>query len=349
MESSCRLKRFESSLPPLQSAGDLSCRPALGLAQWGIANTCVNGVTRDNRSVLSTAVTALFEPSSIFYPPYLASALLLSFAWLAWSHGLGPLRAVRVLFSRDAWFSRSSGVDFLLSLFNLTAWRTVIVTVETSAFLAGLGSLRAFGGLLERHLALHSVLVLPTAVEAALATIVTMLCFDFASYAAHRALHASPFLWSLHSVHHAAEQLTPLTTYRQHPLEPLLLNGARGAAAGLGLGFFHLIFPQSTPVVTVLGLGAGFFIYMFTVNLHHSPVPVNYPSWLKRVLVSPHVHHLHHSSEPQHFDRNFGVVFSFWDRFFETYLDEKVGLGELRFGLEKLPLSRATRKKTEVA
>jgi sterol desaturase/sphingolipid hydroxylase (fatty acid hydroxylase superfamily) len=149
----------------------------------------------------------------------------------------------------------------------------------------------------------------------------------------HRAFHRWPLLWRIHSLHHSATVLTPLTTYRQHPLEVILLHGARAAAAGLGLALLHRVLPRGTPVVTVFGLGAGFFVYMFTVNLHHAPVPVRYPRWLRAVLISPHVHHLHHSIEPRHHDRNFGVVFSLWDRALASYLEESVASESLRFGL----------------
>jgi sterol desaturase/sphingolipid hydroxylase (fatty acid hydroxylase superfamily) len=173
----------------------------------------------------------------------------------------------------------------------------------------------------------------PVAVEGMLATLVTMLAIDFSSYTMHRLLHRVGPLWRLHAVHHAATCLTPFTTYRQHPLEPLLLNGARAVAAAIGLAMFHWVFVQRTPVVTIYGLGAGFFAYMFTVNLHHAPVPLRYPRWLRYALISPHVHHLHHSTDVQHRHCNFGVVFSVWDRAFGSYFERDFATGELRFGL----------------
>jgi sterol desaturase/sphingolipid hydroxylase (fatty acid hydroxylase superfamily) len=173
----------------------------------------------------------------------------------------------------------------------------------------------------------------PPIIEATLATFTTMISIDFASYAAHRIMHRWPVLWSFHAIHHSAEKLTPLTTYRQHPVELFFLNGARALAAGFGLTTLYAFFQREPSVVTVYGLGAGFFVYMFTVNLHHSMVPVSYPHWLRGVLVSPHVHHIHHSMAERHIDRNFGVVFSVWDRMFGTYCDEEIGLEELEFGL----------------
>ena len=38
--------------------------------------------------------------------------------------------------------------------------------------------------------------------------------------------------------------------------------------------------------------------------------------------MSPSLHWLHHSDNPKHFNTNFGVNFTFWDKLFGTYLDE---------------------------
>ena len=36
------------------------------------------------------------------------------------------------------------------------------------------------------------------------------------------------------------------------------------------------------------------------------------------MFLSPHYHQLHHSVDPNHYDRNFGQVLSIWDRLFGT-------------------------------
>ena len=38
--------------------------------------------------------------------------------------------------------------------------------------------------------------------------------------------------------------------------------------------------------------------------------------------MSPTLHLLHHSANPEHFDKNFGQFITLWDKFFGTYLDE---------------------------
>jgi sterol desaturase/sphingolipid hydroxylase (fatty acid hydroxylase superfamily) len=68
-------------------------------------------------------------------------------------------------------------------------------------------------------------------------------------------------------------------------------------------------------------------------HLRHSHVALSFPRWLSHVLVSPHMHQVHHSVEERHHDRNFATVFALWDWAFGTlYIprrDER-----FRFGLE---------------
>ena len=267
------------------------------------------------------------DPSTVFYLPYLLSAWGLATLWLVCAQGMSWRRAFLQPFSDRPRLLRSFRTDLKLAALYLFGVRFLAAGVEGSAFLF---SWNAAGRILD---AWPWTFATRPWIEGALATGVTLLAYDFASYAAHRLLHAVPCLWTIHAVHHAAEILTPITAHRQHPLEPLILQCARGLAAGVGLAAVHSLLPHKTPVITICGLGAGFFLYMFTVNLHHAPVPVHYPRWLRAILISPHMHHLHHSVEPRHQGANFGVIFSIWDRLFGTVHDETIRLGGLRFGL----------------
>jgi len=266
--------------------------------------------------------------TSPFCPLYLVPAVLMSLLWLCRTQTWSLRQAwdyTRIM----SWkHRRAIQVDGLWALFQFIFLRAPVAWFHVTLFHHSYEWVLAWGG--EELSGLHA----PEILEALLATAITMLAIDLAAYAMHRALHCVPGLWWIHRLHHQAQFLTPFSTLRQHPLEPFLLNGARGLAAGLSLGVLHLLFPSSTPVWTFAGMGLGFFLYMFTVNLHHAPIPVRYPLMLRSFLVSPHIHHIHHSKAPEHHDRNFGVIFSFWDRFFGTYLDQEVGLEELEFGVE---------------
>ena len=272
----------------------------------------------------------LNDPGTIFFPPYVAVSMLVTLIWLLNRPKLGVQESFRFIFSREVWLSRTTWIDINFCLIYLIFLRTLAGSIENSVFLTALmRSNQAIVWAKGNFWTLH----MPPLFEGIIATLVTMLSIDFATYVAHRLMHQIKPLWAIHSVHHSATQLTLLTAYRQHPLELIILNSTRGLFAGTGLALFHILFPAKTPVITISGLGAGFFLYMFTVNLQHSNVPVRYPEWVCSIFLSPHIHHIHHSNESRHHLCNFGVVFSFWDKFFCTYNDEKIGLTELRFGL----------------
>jgi sterol desaturase/sphingolipid hydroxylase (fatty acid hydroxylase superfamily) len=55
-----------------------------------------------------------------------------------------------------------------------------------------------------------------------------------------------------------------------------------------------------------------------------------YGVWL--FFMTPHWHQLHHSSDPKHFDKNFGLMLSVWDRIFGTLMIPERG-EDFVFGL----------------
>lgn len=157
---------------------------------------------------------------------------------------------------------------------------------------------------------------------------------DFALYWTHRLFHAVPWLWRWHRLHHSPPVLTPLTAFRFWPWEQAVHISANMLAQGLGLGLVAGLAGREVPALTVLGVnvfalawGLGF------AHLRHSPVPLPFPGFLSRWLISPHMHQLHHSRAPEHRDRNFGTALALWDRMFGTYA--LPGKGErFTFGVE---------------
>ena len=54
---------------------------------------------------------------------------------------------------------------------------------------------------------------------------VALLAYDFADYWSHRIMHKS-WLWPVHAIHHSETEMTGLTTYRVHFLEPIVMGTA---------------------------------------------------------------------------------------------------------------------------
>jgi sterol desaturase/sphingolipid hydroxylase (fatty acid hydroxylase superfamily) len=53
---------------------------------------------------------------------------------------------------------------------------------------------------------------------------------------------------------------------------------------------------------------------------------------LEHILISPAQHHIHHSIERKHYNKNYGEVFAIWDLMFGTLYVLK-GYEKLSFGL----------------
>ena len=69
-------------------------------------------------------------------------------------------------------------------------------------------------------------------------------------------------------------------------------------------------------------------------HLRHSHVALPFPHWLSHVLVSPHMHQVHHSVEERHHDRNYATVFALWDWIFGSlYIPHP--RERFRFGVEE--------------
>jgi sterol desaturase/sphingolipid hydroxylase (fatty acid hydroxylase superfamily) len=136
-----------------------------------------------------------------------------------------------------------------------------------------------------------------------------VLAADLASYAAHRAFHAVPWLWRIHAIHHSSEALDWLAGSRLHLVDvvvtramafvPLFLLGFEAAALA---AYLVWVSAQATWIHANLGARTG---------------------WLDRVLVTPRFHHWHHAADPAAADKNFAVHFPWIDRLFGThYLPE---------------------------
>jgi sterol desaturase/sphingolipid hydroxylase (fatty acid hydroxylase superfamily) len=155
--------------------------------------------------------------------------------------------------------------------------------------------------------------------------IVALLLQDFLRFFSHYMLHINSVLWEVHKVHHSAEYLTPLTNHRVHIIEEIIEQAATGLSVGPLLGVAAFVTMTSVSTNTLLGFDA----YMLTdtlcfAMLRHSHIGLSFGR-LECYLMSPKQHHLHHSIEPRHWNRNFGFLLSCWDRMFRTicYIDPK--------------------------
>jgi sterol desaturase/sphingolipid hydroxylase (fatty acid hydroxylase superfamily) len=139
--------------------------------------------------------------------------------------------------------------------------------------------------------------------------VVYFLLYDFAGYLWHRAQHALPWLWALHSLHHSQRQVSTWTDDRNHVLDDLLFDLYLAVVA-------ILIGVQPGQYIAILMLGR--LIEAFS----HVNTRFRFGRIVDKVLVDPMFHRTHHAranpSEPHIHDTNFSAVFPIWDIVFRT-------------------------------
>jgi sterol desaturase/sphingolipid hydroxylase (fatty acid hydroxylase superfamily) len=160
-------------------------------------------------------------------------------------------------------------------------------------------------------------LVVPAWLAMTVFTAVLFVAWDASRFLLHLAMHRVPALWAFHQVHHSAEELTPLTFHRLHPVESLLyqLRGAVVTGGVTGLAFW--LVRGEAVAWEVFGVGAvGLALNSVFGNLRHSHVWVSFGRW-ERWFVSPAQHQLHHALDNDHV--NLGTWLAVWDRMLGTW------------------------------
>jgi len=174
-------------------------------------------------------------------------------------------------------------------------------------------------------------------------TFLTLIALDFGFFVSHWLQHKVPALWTFHQVHHSAEVLTPITAYRVHPVDDLLALALSGGCAGLVQGMVQTFSPGNGHVLMICGVHIGLVLfYLAGFNLRHSSAWFSYGAFWSQWFISPAQHRIHHSLDPQHFDKNFGFIFACWDRIAGT-LFVPIQAQRIRVGLSGVSYSDADR------
>ncbi len=130
------------------------------------------------------------------------------------------------------------------------------------------------------------------------------LTMDFMQYWLHRALH-TPALWRYHAIHHSAEHVDCLTSFRIHPLNHLFYSTS--VTIGIVLMGFS---PEVLILLAPFNVLMGAFVH---ANLRWDLGP------LRVVLANPVFHRWHHTRLMEGRDKNFAPNFPVWDLLFGTF------------------------------
>jgi sterol desaturase/sphingolipid hydroxylase (fatty acid hydroxylase superfamily) len=136
---------------------------------------------------------------------------------------------------------------------------------------------------------------------------VGLVVFELMGYAYHRLAHAVPWLWRLHAVHHSSERMDWLASFRQHPLEIMLVTLCQNAPLVL-LGL-----PLGSHALVLLLLRLNTVFVHADLELPRGPVM----RVVSEVFATPAFHHRHHQRDG--IAKNFAAVFPWLDRLFGTH------------------------------
>ncbi|MFC0316093.1 sterol desaturase family protein [Gordonia phosphorivorans] len=137
--------------------------------------------------------------------------------------------------------------------------------------------------------------------------VIGFVALDFLFYWQHRIAHRVRLVWATHQAHHSSEYYNFATALRQK------WNNSMSMIMWLPLPLLGI------PPAVVFAVYSLNLIYQFGVHTERVDRlwrPVEF------VLNTPSHHRVHHGSDPEYLDRNYGGVFILWDRMFGSFARE---------------------------
>lgn len=135
-----------------------------------------------------------------------------------------------------------------------------------------------------------------------------LVLMDYGLYAWHVLLHRSDVMWRLHRVHHADLDLSASTALRFH------------------FGEMAASVPWRAAQVLLIGTGPRALrvwsrLLFASIVFHHSNLrlPGRFERRLGRLVMTPRLHGLHHSTDKRQADSNWSSGLTLWDRLHGTW------------------------------
>ncbi|MDX2135443.1 MAG: sterol desaturase family protein [Saprospiraceae bacterium] len=200
----------------------------------------------------------------------------------------------------EFWIARRQGKDYFSFAQSVSNLNVGIVERLSDAFVTG--SFYFVYDYLYRHFAVWHIE--PSWYSWILLLVVT----DFVWYWYHRLGHEVNLLWGLHIVHHQSPEFNFTASTRITVFQAAVRTCFWSVLPILG-------FPA--PMITSILIIHGVYPFFTHTRL------VGKLGWLEYVFVTPSHHRVHHASNEQYLDKNYGDVFIFWDKLFGTFKEEK--------------------------
>ncbi len=137
--------------------------------------------------------------------------------------------------------------------------------------------------------------------------LITLVMIDLVFYWYHRCSHRVRVLWAVHMNHHCSEEMNFVVAFRQAWFGPVSKIP------------FFVVLPLIgfDPTVTAV---AGVMATLWGVVGHTKWIGKMGP--LEWIMNTPSHHRVHHGSNPQYIDKNYGNLLIIWDRMFGTFEPE---------------------------
>ena len=137
--------------------------------------------------------------------------------------------------------------------------------------------------------------------------VLTFIVIDLVFYIYHRISHRVNFLWAIHMSHHSSEEMNFAVSFRQAWFGPVSK-----------LPFF-MIMPLIGFDPTIIAV-AGVISTLWGIVGHTQIIGKLGP--LELIFNTPSHHRVHHGSNSQYIDKNYGNLLIIWDRIFGTFEPE---------------------------
>ena len=138
--------------------------------------------------------------------------------------------------------------------------------------------------------------------------LLTFIMIDLVFYVYHRMSHRIRFLWAIHLSHHSSEEMNFAVSFRQAWFGPISKIP------------FFMTLPLLGFDPTIIAV-AGVISTLWGIVGHTQIVDKLGP--LEWVFNTPSHHRVHHGSNKQYIDKNYGNLLIIWDRMFGTFEPEE--------------------------
>ena len=145
--------------------------------------------------------------------------------------------------------------------------------------------------------------------------VLTFVIIDLVFYIYHRISHRVNFLWAIHMSHHSSEEMNFAVSFRQAWFGPISKIP------------FFMVMPLIGFDPTMIAV-AGVISTLWGIVGHTQIIGKLGP--LEWIFNTPSHHRVHHGSNAEYIDKNYGNLLIIWDRLFGTFELEK---DQVKYGL----------------